>query len=307
MDGQSNLTSVIIPTYNRSNCLQDAIESVFSQTYSNIELIVINDGSTDDTADHLEKYNSEITTITNDENKGVSYSRNRGIKCATGEYVAFLDDDDQWRSDKLERQVEIIEDLPADYCGIYTGARTIQYGKVIGETHQRITGDIYPEIMVRFFAFPFTSFLLRRDAVEKIGKFDTTMNRGEDWDLTIRLAREYNFEAIDEPLVDRTIHEENVSGDPRHGVESRRDIWEKHGEDIKRYPQVKRRFDYLLRRYEGLYELSRGNRLRAGKKFIKNLQKQPSVTNLGLLLFSLIGPTGLRVARRVKSRYDRSR
>ena len=301
------VVSVVIPTYNRGERVQGAVENVLTQTHPQVELIVVDDASTDNTVSRLQTYNTEITLISNEENKGVSYSRNRGIKHANGEYVAFLDDDDRWRPDKLERQVQIMDDLPADYCGVYTGSQTVRNGKVIGRTDQPISGDIYPEILVRFFVFPFTSFLLRRDAIENIGMFDTTMNRGEDWDLTIRLAREYNFEAIDEPLVDRTIHEENVSGDPRHGVESRRDIWEKHGEDIRRYPQVKRRFDYLLRRREGSYELSRGNRLRAGKKFIKNLQKQPSVTNLGLLLFSLIGPTGLRVARRVKSRYDRSR
>jgi glycosyltransferase involved in cell wall biosynthesis len=114
----NNLISVIIPTYNRENFIKETIDSVLNQTYKNIEILIVDDGSTDNTREIIESINDPRIIYIYQDNTGASASRNTGIKNAKGEYVAFLDSDDSWLPDKLEKQIKFIQNNPQiDICG----------------------------------------------------------------------------------------------------------------------------------------------------------------------------------------------
>src|SRR5262245_45342203 len=126
--------SVIIPTHNRADFLRGALSSVLNQTYQNFEIIVVNDASTDDTAKVVAAFEDErIRFIRHDTNKGGSAARNTGILASKCDYIAFLDDDDEWLPDKLRKQMEILLASPPEVAGVYTGCLDVDKtsGKVI--------------------------------------------------------------------------------------------------------------------------------------------------------------------------------
>lgn len=298
--GTDSLVSVILPTCNRPDLVKDAVGNVLGQSYENIELIVIDDGpSAEEPLNIGSSDDDRVSILVNDGNQGVSYSRNRGIQEAGGKYIAFIDDDDHWDQEKLRKQVETIESRPSDYCGVYTGARSVRDGKVVEMTDQPIDGDIYPDILVKFFAYPTTSFLLQREAVEAVGGFDESMERGEDWDLTIRLSRRYKFASINEPLVEIGLHDGNVSRNNEHGIISRGNIWRKYESEFHRYPSVRRQFLQIWRRQKSIRGLSSGNRLNALKHAVHNL-RHPTILDIGLLLLVPLGKPGYHMARRFR-------
>ncbi|NMF87370.1 glycosyltransferase [Aromatoleum petrolei] len=195
--------SVIIPTWNAAWCIRRAIDSVFAQAYRDFELIVVDDGSTDDTAVVLGTYGGQLKVVTKS-NGGMSSARNAGIREARGHYLAFLDADDRWLPYKLARQVAMLdrhpdlafcaavatfEDLQGRTLGEWRGARG-QPADVaeVFENHAAVAGGA-------------SAVLARRDLVARLGGFDETLAGAEDTDLWIRLAAHGGFVCIDEPLV----------------------------------------------------------------------------------------------------------
>jgi glycosyltransferase involved in cell wall biosynthesis len=199
------LVSVILPTYNRAHIIIKSVQSVLTQTYHNFEVIVIDDGSTDNTKEiimNIACKDSRLKYFRNDENKGPSVTRNVGINLARGELIAFADDDDEWFSDKLEKQVNLLQTLPEDFAVVYSG-----FYKVIGTEKIYIPPkNIYPKegsilnslLKGNFVGTP--SILVRKSALLDIGLFDEKLLMFEDWELVIRLSKKYQFKLIDEPL-----------------------------------------------------------------------------------------------------------
>ncbi len=182
--------SVIIPTYNHANYVAESIESVLSQTYKDYELIIVNDGSPDDTEEVLQPYihRGQIRYICQ-ENQGQASARNRGLSECQGKYVAFLDDDDLWPMDKLQWQVEYLE--ANSQCNVVGGAVVMldnnsPRGDVCNESgHSMLT---YAQL---FYGNPFNSpgqVLIRKSALEGIGGFDTSIWGADDFDVFLRLA-----------------------------------------------------------------------------------------------------------------------
>lgn len=212
--------SVIIPTYNRAHLVKDAVESVLNQTYQDFELIVIDDGSTDNTREVLAVYKDKLTYIYQ-ENQGRSAARNHGIKLAQGEYIAFLDSDDVWFPDKLERQVPVLESAPPDVVLVHG------YKCIVDQNLQLVPGwelklrKLYTSAEKREETYEnylhsscnFTSsILVRKTAIIEIGCYDILIRTLEDLDLYLRLLlKGYNFAFISEPaLIKYRCHENNT-------------------------------------------------------------------------------------------------
>ncbi|MFC4550715.1 MULTISPECIES: glycosyltransferase family 2 protein [Halorussus] len=220
--------SVVLPTYDRASVLGGAIESVLAQTHEEFELLVVDGGSTDGTPEVVSSFDDDrIRYRRRDEREGVSAARNTGIEAAEGEAVAFLDSDDRWHPEKLARQVAALAE-GGDDCGVvYTG---IVKADADGEPLSRsgASGDVREEI--RTLSVPtYTSTLLaRRDALRACGGFDERLGCFEDWDLCLRLARDWRFEYVDAPLVAKGTDTANVSADPDRLARAVRRIFEKH-------------------------------------------------------------------------------
>lgn len=195
--------SVIIPTYNRAMLLSSAIDSVLSQTYEDYELIVIDDGSTDDTTEIVNKYSTDKLRYVFQENKGRSAARNYGIKLAKGEYIAFLDSDDLFVPSKLEAQVRILDNNPC-YGLVYSHANTIdENGDNLDQYSYtgNLSGWIYPDLLyIRNNVITTPTVMVRAKALADVGGFDETMHICEDLDLWCRIARKFQVMQICQPL-----------------------------------------------------------------------------------------------------------
>jgi len=194
--------SVVIPTYNRAFFLKEAIESVLEQTFMDYEIIVVNDGSTDDTGKVIQEFGPRIKYYYQ-ENQGRSNARNCGIRAAIGEYIAFLDSDDVFLPEKLAIQVKALDDNP-EYGMVYTHALAMDEERHLLDICWKgdLSGWIYPKNMFIKNCFITTPTVMVRTSIfEHVGVFDENMNICEDLDLWRRIARNYPILQIRKPLV----------------------------------------------------------------------------------------------------------
>lgn len=203
--------SVIIPTFNRGYCMAESIESVLNQSFTDFELIVVDDGSTDETLDVVRRYSS-VKLLALPENRGVSFARNRGLDLARGSWIGFLDSDDIWEKNKLSRQMEWAEHHP-DTQAIYTDEIWIRNGVRVNpmNKHRKYSGDIFRQCLPLCTVSP-SSVLLKAELLADVGRFDESMPVCEDYDLWLRIAKRYPFHFIKEKLiVKRGGHEDQLS------------------------------------------------------------------------------------------------
>lgn len=200
------LVSVVITCYNYGEYVKHSIESVLNQTYSNLEIIIINDGSTDSSDEVISKYliNKNIKYI-KQENKGQAVAKNEGIKNSIGEYIAFLDADDIWVSDKLEKQINIIISRP-NIGLVYSSMQIIDNDNNIVETNinniylKNKSGKVTNDLLYDNFV-PFSSALITRKCIESAGCFNENIKMGIDWDLWLRISLDFEFDYVDERLI----------------------------------------------------------------------------------------------------------
>ena len=194
--------SVIIPTYQRIDVLPRALDSVLAQTHAPAEVIVIDDGSSDGTAAMLEREYPALTTI-RQPNRGVSAARNAGIAAATGEWIAFLDSDDEWRPRKLERQLDAITSaIPNIPLVCHTEEIWIRDGRRVNpmDKHAKRGGWIFEHNLDMCRISP-SAVLIHRSVLESVGTFDETLPACEDYDLWLRITSRYPVHFVEEPLV----------------------------------------------------------------------------------------------------------
>src|SRR5260221_2481518 len=194
--------SVIIPTYNRCAMLVEAIDSVFAQSVSAFELIVIDDGSTDGTAEHLTPLAKTIR-FERIEHSGPAAARNRGVALARAPLIAFLDSDDLWAPTKLECQVAFMRANPG--CAIsQTNEIWIRNGRRVnpGLRHRKRAGDIFIDSL-RTCLISMSATMMRTDLFHALGGFDESMDAAEDYDLWLRILIDHEAGLLDEPLVTR--------------------------------------------------------------------------------------------------------
>ena len=210
---QGTSVTVIIPNYNYAKYVAEAIDSVLSQSYKNCELIVVNNGSTDDSLDILREYGDRIRVI-DQPNLGQSGARNSGLRHARGDFIAFLDADDSWEKNKIEKQISLLtESTQLIYCGI--------------RPFRSSSSDITPIELPKykgdctnyFLEYPGASIVLSgestalfsRSLLERVGEFDPKLNSTAGWDFFRRCSKLTKFGFINESLVNYRLHDNNMS------------------------------------------------------------------------------------------------
>ena len=190
--------SVIIPAYNAEKTIKETIESVLKQTFADWELIIINDGSTDSTLDIVNGFQDGRIQVFSYPNSGASASRNKGFSHSQGEYIALLDADDLWSTDKLEAQLAALETNPQASIA-YSWSDCIDESSQFLRRggHLTINGDAFPQLLLLDILENGSNPLIRRKAFAAIDGFDESLPAGQDWDLYLRLAAAgYQFVAI---------------------------------------------------------------------------------------------------------------
>lgn len=219
------LVSVVIPAYNRANSVRRSVESVLQQTYRRLEVIVVDDGSTDGTPEVLETFGDRIRVI-RQPNGGPSSARNTGVAHGSGEIIAFLDSDDIWKPEKLERQVRLLENAGPQVPCCVCNAETIVDGPGIPDSFEiaGVTTALAEGYWLNPADLIATRFLLfnqvvaiRREAFEKVGGFNEDMRILEDHDLAFRLSLLGPWAFISDTLVTKYDQEDGI------GVQARRD------------------------------------------------------------------------------------
>ena len=208
--------SVVIPTYNREKLIIKAIKSALNQTYSNIEVIIVDDCSTDNTVIEVKKiHDSRIKIIKLRHKKGGNYARNKGIRLSTGEFIAFLDSDDIFYHDKLEKQINNIKNKKSDFdfCKIYIHINiTFSTSFILPNRSQEesiINGDIFEELTKDNFIST-QSILVKKKVIENIF-FDINLPRLQDYDLLLRIIPKVKVSFTNEVLVDINIQKDSIS------------------------------------------------------------------------------------------------
>ncbi|MFN6487966.1 MULTISPECIES: glycosyltransferase [unclassified Nostoc] len=223
--------SVIIPTYQRGHIVSQAINSVLAQTYKDYEIIVINDGSQDNTPQVLAEFSDRhhITAI-HQANQGLSAARNAGIRSARGKYIAFLDDDDLWEPQKLEKQISVLEANPrigliysdslffSDQQGLFPGS----YNTAYPTPNLLILWTLF-----RYNYIPVLTVVVRRDCLDKVGLFDETLRSCEDYDLWLRLIEKFPIYFLNQPLARYRESPNNLSQDREQMLTSHLRVKEK--------------------------------------------------------------------------------
>ena len=267
------LISVIIPTYNRAHFLREAIDSVLTQTYKNLELIVVDDGSTDNTSEIIRKFTDKRIDYICEGHGGTSAARNRGIRKANGSYIAFLDSDDIWLPEKIEKQLKIFQESKLNPGVVYTG---IQYIDSHGNKKKQKKlsnhrGKILKQLLRKNIAGIGSTILVKRECFEKCGLFDESLPSRVDLDILIRICQHFTADFVPEILCLTRIHDERITADITGKIKSREILFEKI------YPYLKR-YRILLAKY--LYETGKlylkiGNTKKAKEYIVRSLKVFP--------------------------------
>lgn len=189
------LVSVVIPTYNRASLLRRALQSVFTQTFTSLEIICVDDASSDNTEEVVKACaDPRLRYIRHATNRGGSAARNTGIRAATGDYIAFLDDDDEWLPEKIERQLKVLETYDAVLCS--AKVTSAQPSEIAG-----VRAVVLDDFRTSPYAVGGTGVLMAKAKVLRETLFDESLPRCQDWDLFIRIAHKYRIGFLDERLL----------------------------------------------------------------------------------------------------------
>ncbi len=291
------LVSAVITTHDRRELAEKAINSVLNQTYSNIELIVVDDKSTQENSKYIrsiaDRETFQYIYIPQEESKGGNYARNIGINNSNGKYVAFLDDDDEWMPKKIECQVKYLEEH-ADY-GVVSCLRIkeFNYKKRVEETDKyKIEGDIHNKI---FTSIPYltSTLMIRKDILMEIGCFDEDIRYWQEYDLAIRYAQRTKTAFIHEPLcLYRIIYKDKsrLTNNLKGWEESVRYIDQKYSDLIASLPEELKKGHQLLIARDGMTRSQNsGDRKQALTYGLEIIRLRPSIKNVVKLLLIFIG------------------
>lgn len=220
--------SVIIPTYNRADYLSQALQSVFNQSHTPFEIIVVDDGSTDNTAQVMRDWDAWVR-YHRQEHQGISAARNRGLELAQGDVIAWLDADDLWEPDFLASVLPLLE-ANAEVDGVYTGSVHIDAaGNILPQLNQRVVppSDLFSSLVEDCFVLTPT-VVVRKRCFEQVGQFDPQLGICEDYDMWFRLARNFTIVGLPYPLVRIRVHETNTIKDTSAFCRYRLAFAEKH-------------------------------------------------------------------------------
>jgi glycosyltransferase involved in cell wall biosynthesis len=205
------LVSAVIPTHNHGALVPEAVESALAQTWPKIEVIVVDDGSTDDTLVRLARFGSRITVL-RQEHRGPAVARNAGIRASRGEWIAFLDSDDLWMPEKIARCMAALEGA-RDAAVAYTAVRIheLDTGRKYPLPQYTMSGRLARDLFLECKGVNTSTLVVRRAALDQVGLFDEEFFRAQDWDLMVRLAEHYDCVHVPEILTERRLHGGSLS------------------------------------------------------------------------------------------------
>jgi glycosyltransferase involved in cell wall biosynthesis len=303
------MISVIIPTYNSANFISEAIGSVLHQTCSDYEIIVIDDGSTDNTKEIIEKYFPQVKYFYIP-NQGVSRARNYGIQMARGEFIAFLDADDLWLPEKLEKQLEVFK-ADQELMMVFTenldfdtdGFRKTLYWK----KERLMKGDVVKNIFL-YSNVTTSTVMVRRQVFWEIGCFEESLKAAEDDNLWMRIALKFRIHLLDEVLVHYRWTEDSLSRSANNlldGVIKNLELIE------NRYPDLRRHLGrFILRRKKsdiyfsyGYFLFSRRNYAISRRYYLRSIVLYPKINRLIYCILTIFPPSIIDKVRNMKRNY----
>ena len=263
---QGPLVSVIMPTYNRAHTLPRAIRSVLAQTYGNLELIVADDASADQTPELMATIaDPRLRYVRHEINRGAGAARNLGLAHARGDFIAFQDSDDEWLLDKLSFQLEMLQAAQGKYGATFGGKLIYgrdpagRFGDGLSDyrphqAHSVKSGCITPQMLSQNLISPQT-LLMKADVAREAGRFDERLPNNEDWEFMLRLSMKTDVLFTNRPVVVAYISEDSISLNLRSNARSFMAITRKHRETFGRTPRVYAQKLFATGRY--LYQLKR--------------------------------------------------
>jgi glycosyltransferase involved in cell wall biosynthesis len=297
--------SVVIPTYNCAHLLPNAVRSAFAQTITPSEVIVVDDGCTDDTADVMHALAKELPdtfVFIRKPNGGEASARNRGVAAATGEYIAFLDQDDVWLPQKFERQLPLFADVsaPALTFTAYTRVSGADRTIVRVDGWQPTIEHALRRLMEGCCVTPST-VMVRREALTAAGPFDESLWLGNDWEMWLRLAAAgHRFAYLPEPMTDYLWHAANMSRDQRKISGAALTIFPRLFDSGTLPPELQRMERRCLARWnlnQACYALDAGQRTESRRSLLQAVRLRPAAVRAGWLL---LGVKSLLPTRRVR-------
>jgi len=239
--------SIVIPTFNRAHLLERVIQSVWNQTLEPKEIIVVDDGSSDNTELLIQKlqsvYQGNTLKYIQQLNQGGNVARNRGIEEAKSELIAFLDSDDTWDKEKLEKQYNEFKRNPT-LGAIYCGLRHVDLanGKVLQEPKRSYPqGDLSRTLLIRDVTAPTSCYMVKKSVFEDVGYFDVNLKARQDWEMWIRIAQKYPIGSVSEILVNFGEHQgPRTASNPQKEIDAYSYIRVKYKNDLNRLPFVLR-------------------------------------------------------------------
>lgn len=294
--------SVIIPTYNRGYCLARAIKSVLDQSYADFELIVVDDGSTDDTGSVLASFTDlRLKVVRHPKNRGVGATINTGIRNSTGALIAFQDSDDEWLPEKLERQAAVMN-AGGDALGVvYCDQWRFRAGEKTHFAAPHLTpadGIIYDRALDdALYNIGNQSLLIRRSCFDKVGLYDDSLPKNEDLDMLIRISRHFQFHHIREPLLNYYVTADSVtSRGESAGIRTQETLFHKYLPDLQRLPAVLAKRAYWI----GSFHMRNGDAAKGRAYIRKALRARPfNPRYVVAALLSLLGSRVYSAVRRL--------
>jgi hypothetical protein len=268
------LVSVVVPTRNRATMLRRAIASVVAQTFADFELIVVDDASTDDTVSQLAADpDPRLRVLCSPCAGGAPRARNRGVAAARGRFVAFLDDDDEWLPQKLERQLAVFARGPERLGLVHGGSAVISSatGRVVHTVLPEPGLAVEPGDFLGEISFTTSVVLVRRQCLEAVGVFDETLAGSQDRDLWIRLAGACDFDAVPEVLVRRHIHGAQITTSLPAKIRAKQQIIAKYQRELRARPRQLSQHLWRL----GILQCVAGDRAAGRRAFLGSIAARP--------------------------------
>lgn len=280
MSNLEPLISIITPAYNAETTIVATIESVLNQTWKNWEMIIIDDGSTDNTHQTAASVHHPGIRLLQEKNKGVAATRNQGMKLAKGEYIAFLDSDDLWEPEKLASQIAFFQQADSSYGLVHSSylefdeqgsyaPKPLQHCKNLN-----ISGEVHTDLIIHDFIATLT-VMIKREVVENIGDFDLNFSGTEDWDLWIRIAEKYKVGYIDRSLARYRLNASGLSKNYTSFEGELKKVLDKYLTPSNVNPKQKRLALWLFHRHMTHGFARSGDFKRSLRHLLKTIQSRP--------------------------------
>ena len=266
------MVSVIVPTFNRAHMIGRAIRSVLNQTYGDFEIIVVDDGSADNTEEVVAAFEDErVRYIRLEENSGTSAApRNAGIKAARGDYIALLDSDDEWLPQKLEKQIDKFKSVSSDVGVVYCGFVFIsqESGEKLGEVIPAERGDVF-KCLLENLILGDTTPLVKKECFDKVGGYETEFLSCQSWDMWTRISKYYKFDFVPDILCRFHMHSKQNTASVSRQIQGIDRLTNKY------YKYLSRNMLFNRFRQMGFLCTSQYDFAQAGKYFKEAIKQNP--------------------------------